>query len=455
MLLDQYGRKLEINAERQTVDPRTPLTYRVPYRPYTQAGVIMTADRAVTISSVWACVRFLSQTVAMLPWRVKREVDDGAEIQRTHPVDFLLYKRSSPEWSSMQLRETLLSWCLLRGNGYAEIERSIDGRPIALWPIHPDRVTVMRDIETNDLYYEVTGERGGTVYLDPMDMFHVRGMGDGPVGLSVIAYAAESLGWVKAAQVFGSSFFGRGANPSGIVKMKKPLSPEGLGKLRAEFGELYGGPRNQNSIAVLDNEMDWQSISTVPEQAQFIQTQQHLIDEVCRWFGVPPHKIYHLLRATFSNIEHQSIEVVVDSVMPWAKRFEDEANYKLFGNNRGKLYSDIDIRELLRGDTAARMAYYAGLRNIGAVNVNEIRHAEGMNGIGPDGDKYTLQSGMTTLEKIGEDPAPAPEPAADPVEPAADPVEPVDDPAEPAPEPAENSHERWRFMHRMAEMEAA
>jgi hypothetical protein len=122
------------------------------------------------------------------------------------------------------------------------------------------------------------------------------------------------------------------------------------------------------------------------------------------------------LRATFSNIEHQSIEVVQDSLAPWATRFEQEADYKLFGpNNRQGFFTKIYLQALLRGDTAARASFYKTMREIGVLSVNEILALEDMNTIGSDGDKRVMQSQFTTLEKIGETPEPttAPSPASD------------------------------------------
>lgn len=406
-LLDHRGMAIDpatIQAIRQTKSDQYPPTHRVPYSGRTRAGVIMTPDQAMTVSSVWACVRYLTISIAKLHWDLKKEIDGGTEKQESNPVHYLLRYRASNEWSSFQFRETLLYWALRWGNGYAEIERTVGGRPFALWPLEPWRVLVMRDIDTEELFYQYFPQRGGLVNLEARDVFHLRGLGDGPVGLSVMAYAAESIGWAKAAQLFGASFFRQSANPSGIVKMKKELTPEAMALLRAEFNRLYAGPSNSNKTAFLDNEMDYQAISIEQEKAQFVETNQFLLDEVCRWFGVPPHKIYNLLRATFTNIEHQSLEVVGDSLTPWARRFCDEADFKMLGQNRNGLYSCMDFKEILMADMAGRMAFYQGLRNIGALNANEIRTSEEMNAIPEDegGEKYTLQSGMTTLDQIGQ-----------------------------------------------------
>jgi HK97 family phage portal protein len=408
----------KILALRRTTEPRYTEAERIPTTVRTLAGVLVTPDTAVTISSVWACLRYLSQTVAVLPWHVMRDGKNGAEIADSHLVDRLINKRPNPEWSSFQFRETLTHWALRWGNGYAEIERDQIGRPFAMWPIHPERVSVCRDHDTGVLFYEVTNGTGGKVEIDARDMFHVRGFGEGPVGVNVIAYAAESLGWARAMQLFGSTFFGNGATPATVVVNKKALTPDGLKAQKAEFNQLYKGPRNSNKTAFLDNDADIKSISVNAKDAQLIEANQHLVEEVCRWFGVPPHKIMHLLRAHFNNIEHQAIEVVVDSVSPWVKRFEDEADYKLFGDqNRNGFYTKMNMRALMRGDNIARAQFYQAMVAVGAYSPNRILELEDENTIGSDGDIHVMQSQWTTLDKIGQEPAaPLPPPPVEPIE---------------------------------------
>lgn len=406
---------LLVVAQRLSRDDRYPGAARVAGRMRTLAGVVVTPDTAVRISAVWACLRYLSQTVAVLPWRVMRETKQGAEVQRTHPVDWLIWKRVSDEWSSFQFRETLTHWACRWGNGYAEIEPDQLGRPYAMWPIHPERVECCRALEDSfddagnpirkgALFYEVNNGTDVKSVLAAKRMFHVRGFGDGPVGINVIALAAESLGWSYAAQLFGATFFGNGATPATVVINKKGLTEPGLKKQRAEFEQLYKGPRNSHKTAHVDNDTDIKTIGVNAKDSQLIETHQHLVEEVCRWFGVPPHKVMHLLRATFSNIEHQAIEVVVDSVSPWVKRFEDEADFKLFGQNRSAYYTKMNMRALMRGDSAGRATFYKQMFDMGAYSPNRILELEDENTIGPDGDKHLVQLNLTTLEKAGEQP---------------------------------------------------
>ncbi len=424
-LRNGMARGFEILAQRVSTEPRYPESRRIGTSPRTIAGTFITPDSSLKTSACWAATRWLTQSVSVGPWHAFLKVEAGAQVQENNPVDWLLYKRPNLEWSSFQFRETLTHWALRWGNGYAEIERDTVGRPIGLWPIHPDRVSVCRDPETGRLYYEVTNGSGGKVELDMMDMFHIRGFGEGVVGLNVIEYAAQSLGWAQAAQIFGASFFGNGATPATVVKNKKGLTPDGLKKQKAEFEALYKGPYRAHKTAHLDNDAEIERLGFNAAETQLIEVHQHLVEEICRWFGVPPHKVAHLLRATFSNIEHQAIEAVVDSVTPWVKRFEDEADFKLFGQNRRNLYTKINLNALLRGDMKARMEFYKGMSSIGAYSPNKVLGLEDENGIGAAGDVHVMQEQYVPLEYI----AKRTDPAAEKAKPAPpSPAEPKEDP---------------------------
>jgi HK97 family phage portal protein len=398
-------------AQRQVGDARYPAQRMIPFSPAVMAGVRVTPDTAITVPAVWACLRYLSQTVAFLPWHVMLQSDNGGRQAPTHPVDWLLYKRPNPEWSSFQFRETLTHWALRHGNGYAEIERDPIGRPMALWPIHPRRVLPFRDDVNGVLRYRVFAPNTDSLApteLDAADMFHLRGFGEDVVGLSVIEYAAESIGWAKAAQIFGASFFGSGMNIAGVVQSKKPMNDTAMRRLRAGFNRMYRGVKGERMM-FLDDGMEYKSVGIEPEKGQFLATNNFLVSEICRWFGVPPHKVAQLERSTLSNIEHQGIEVVVDSISPWCKRFEDEADYKLFGQNRQGYYTKLNLNALMRGDSVSRSGFYEKLRQLGALSVNDILRFEDMNTISAadGGDKRVMQAQFTTLDKIGEAP-PAP-----------------------------------------------
>jgi HK97 family phage portal protein len=373
-----------------------PSSSRIVHTGRTLAGVYVDADTALKNATVWACVQYLTKTVGQLPWHAMVKVNGDANIASSHPVDWLLNERPCPDFGAFSWRQAMLGNALLRGNGYAEIQRDNRGMPFALWPIHPERVRVRR-AENGELEYEVWNNGGNTV-LPARDMFHIRGFGDGAVGYSVIEYAAQSIGWAQATEVFGSTYFGEGMNPSMIVETQKGLSPDAMKILRAELDQLYKGPRGKRT-AILDAGMKATKLATNPNDSQFIETRQHQVEEICRWFGTPPHKVMHLLRATFSNIEHQAIEVVVDSVTPWCKIFEQEANYKLFAaQNRQGFYTKMFVQALMRGDNESRMKFYKGLAELG-VPLNRILELEDMNGIGPDGEVSFVSNNVQTIKR--------------------------------------------------------
>lgn len=402
---------------------RTIGTSRVIHTGRTTAGVYVDADNALKNATVWACVQYLTRTVGQLPWRVyTRDAKGNTTTAAAGGVDYLLNTRPNPEMGAFSWRQLMLGHVLLRGNAYAEIQRDNRGVAIALWPLHPERVCARRRAD-GTLYYEVWNSDGNSE-LRAEDMYHVRGLGDGPVGYSVIDYAAQSIGWAQATEVFGSTFFGNGMTPTGVVTSEAGLTPAGLDELRKELNRLYSGPRGERT-AVLDAKMKYEKISTTPNDGQFIETRQHQIEEICRWFGVPPHKVMHLLRATFSNIEHQSIEVVVDSVTPWARVFEQEADYKLFGlANRQGFYTKMSMQALLRGDNQSRAQFYKAMFEMG-MTINQILALEDLNGIGDDGDVVFVSNNVQTLRHAIEgkpdataDQQPNPDPIPEPTRPS-------------------------------------
>lgn len=399
-----------LNRSRVTADEdANPLVY---FSGRTQAGVYVDPSRAMRQAAVWACVTYLSRTIAQLPWQVMQSrPNGGADRMETHPVDWLLNVRPNPEMGSFTFRQTMMGSALRYGNGYAEIVRDLRGVPMEMWVIHPSRMRVERN-DSGQLIYLVSNNTSEDVELQAFEVFHVRGFGDGPVGMNVIQFAAQSIGWAQATELFGSSHFGEGLNPSGIIEVPGEMSPEGMKQLRAAMHDLY---RGRNRTMFLDGGMKWQKVSSNPEESQFVSTMQHQVEEICRWFGVPPHKVQHMLRSTFSNIESQNIEVVVDSIVPWVRVFEDEAIYKLFGQNRQGLFTRMNVNGLLRGDTAARAQFYKEMWAMGAYSPNEIRALEDENPIGKEGDARFVPVNFQTLENALKPPkAPPPAPSPQP-----------------------------------------
>ncbi len=364
----------------------------------TYTDVIVNHDTAQNYAAVWACRSVITSSVCQMGWHVFRPTAKGRERAATNPVDYLLDIQSNPETNAFTFRETLLSNALLWGNGYAEIERDLSGRPVWLWQIAPDRVAVDRD-QSGQLVYDIANSRQSNTVLPAKDVFHLKGVGDGITGQSVIQYAKQSLGLGMGAEVFGSSFLGNGLAPSVIFKHPAVMGPEAQKNFLDFFAKWFGGPRKAGKPFIAEEGMEPQVISVSPEDAQLLETRAFQILEVCRWFNVKPHKIAELTRATFSNIEEQNIEHVTDTCMPWVLRLEQEANVKLFGyENRQRLYTKMNVGSLLRGKMAERNAAYATGRQWGWLSVNDVRTWEDLNPLPAHiGDTYLVPSNMVAV----------------------------------------------------------
>jgi HK97 family phage portal protein len=344
-----------------------------------------------------------------MPWHVFQKTDDGNLELPTHPADALLYRRPNPEVSAAVWRELMLRDVLTWGNAYCEIERDSQDRPLALWPIRPDRVQVRR-LSGPGLTYVVSNTKGDPTTLPQRNVFHVRGLGDDLAGWSVITYAANTIGLGLAQEETMSSLMRNNSRPPGLLTPTGPLPAEGAEQIRAEWQAAYGGSGNQGKTALLSHGMTYTPLGMPNEDAQLIENRRFSVLDICRFFGVPPHKVYDLERATFSNIEHQAIEFLQHTIQPWITKLEQEANRKLISQRvQGQVYTKINFNSLLRSDIESRGKYYQLLFDRGVYSVNDILTLEERNPIGPDGDKRFVPMNFVTLEKAGEEPEP-PEP---------------------------------------------
>lgn len=367
-------------------------------------GIRMTPDDALRLSAVWACVTVTSKALASCAWNVFLERANGDREPRHRLAAYaMLNIRPNPESTAFSFREAMFIQALVWGNFFAEIEFDLGGRPVALWPLAPERCTLERD-ETDRLVLVVRNRNGGEAVLDYDDVFHLHGPGvDGISGFDVVTMGARSLAHAAAAERFGASFYHNNTQLGGLISLKGRVGEKAAEQTREAIQNGRKGADNAWSLLVMDNDADYKSFGVEPEKAQFIETRFLLIEEVCRWFGVPPHKIAHLLRSTFSNIEHQSIEFVRDALTPWAERARQEADWKLLRPWPG-IRSRLDLEWLAEGDAKSKAEVDSIEAQNGLITRNEARRRRGRNSIGPDGDKLTVQVNMTTLDRVGMEP---------------------------------------------------
>ena len=368
--------------------------------PRSSSGVAITEATALSASAVYAAVRVIAETVAQLEWEVY-ERQDEANIERyDHPLRLLLDQEPNSEMTAFSWRIAMMTSFYLHGNMVAEIERNRGGRPVSLWWLHPSRVSVHRD-GMGKIYYSVSDEHGlNAVRLEAQNVYHVPLLAsDGIVGKGLVQRARDSFGLTIGMEQYSGSSFANGARPGGILKHPGKLTPAARSNIRDEWDAMHRGADKAGRIAVLQEGMEFQAMQMSAVDAQLLEQRQFQIAEVARWFNIPPHLLRDLSRATFGNIEHQSIEYKTYTIRPLAIAMQQEAHRKLFSAEEKPTYfTELDLDDLSLADLKSRYDAYAVARQNGWMSANEIRDREGMNPIpSDDGDAYLVNGNMVPI----------------------------------------------------------
>lgn len=395
-------------------------------------GMRIDETTQLQISTVFACIRNIADDVAKLPLYLYRREERGRKRLADHPLVRVLDK-PNPDMTPFVFRSTLTTHAVGWGNGYAEIVRLGNGRPAELWPMLPDRVAVQRRGDGSIFYQYANPYTNRMVALESSDVFHVMGPTlDGFVGLSVVEYARRSMGISAAAERFGASFFGNSSMPRGVLEHPARLGKEAGKTLRDSWEEIHKGAANANKIAILEEGMKFHSITIPPDDAQFLETRQFQIPEICRWYRMPPHKVADLSRANFSNIEQSNIDYVTDCLFAWLVRWEQEVERKLLMLGDRSVDAEHLTSALLKGDHKTRNEANAVGRQWGWLSPNDVRDKEGEPLIdeAKGGDVYLVPANMANAASVIEVKKSEPTQAGDPM------ANPVPSPATPAAEAA-------------------
>lgn len=365
------------------------------------AGVYVTPDTALMASAFYACVDVISKSIASSNWSIYRRLPNGDhDALFDDPIDYYLNTRPNPDMTALSCKRSIMISALAWGNGYAEIQRTLSKTVAGIWPIHPSRVRPLRD-GFGELYYEVSNEDGTVVRIDQVDMFHVRGPSIyGFAGDNATLRAARSLALYMAQERFAESYFGNNAQLGGIIEVPGKLDDPTFERLKKAFNSKHQGVEKSFNVGFLEGGMKWNEIDVKAVDAQLIEGRNQQIEEICRYFGVPPHKIQHLIRSTFNNIEHLGIEFVREALRPWAQEIQQEGSYKFFPD-RAKKFIIVDLEWASQGDFLSRAQGYQIMRNIGALSVNDILKAERRNTIGSEGDIRIVNGAAIRLEDVG------------------------------------------------------
>lgn len=324
----------------------------------TKAGVAIGPTRALGVSAWYRGVRYLTETMAGLPVHTFRD-QMGQRARRANPP---WRAQPDPEMPWFGLVEHWMMSLLHRGNAYAFKVRNPVGQVVGLRGLHPDRVRVGQAADGSKVF-EV--DHRTDVGFTRREILHLPGLSyNGVVGLDPLSLMAEGLGRAAAADDYASKSFGTGSHLQAYLTLPQTLTDTEAQALKVQWERFHAGMANAHEFGVLGNGAEYKTVSLTPEQQQLLETRKFEVTEMARFLGVVPHKLYDLERATFSNIEHQAIEAVVDGIRPWAARLEAWINFDRDLNAPGN-FQEWDLEGLLRGDSAARSAFYTAGINAG------------------------------------------------------------------------------------------
>ncbi len=345
------------------------------------AGRRVTPDLAMQFSAVYAAVHLLAKTVASLPLRMyRRDPSTGKSFEAPeHPLNELLEYQPNDWQTAWDFKAMLQLHLGLRGNAYAEIIAGPRGFADRLEPIHPDRVSVER-LTDRTLRYTVSDE-SGTRRLLQDEMMHLRtGIAPGLVGIGPIAYARQTVGLALATEEHGARLFSNGARPSGVITVPKGWSDEAFARFKEDWRRTYNGLSNSGGTPILEEGAKFEAISLTAEDAQFLATRQHQIEEICRWFDVPPVMLHHMTKTTSwgTGVEAIMLAFVRNNLRPWLSCWTQAVRRDLI--LAPNFYeARFDVEELQRGDSKAQAEFFGRLVLNGILTRNEARDALGYN----------------------------------------------------------------------------
>lgn len=369
------------------------------------AGEVVNSRSSMSLSAVWACANLVSGTISSLPFEIHRSNSDGfSSVDARHPLHRLLYESPNYDQTALDFWDYLCLSVELWGNAYAQVTRSGDVIA-ALYPINPEAMSVRR-LTTGALEYRWT--RDGRFYVGTdRDVLHIRGPGGEALGgMSTLQFGRQVFSSALAADRAAAGMFSNGLRPSAVVKFKEWLTPEQRAVTETLLLDKYQGAMNAGRPFVAEGGVEYQQLSIAPEDAQMLETRQFSVEEVCRYFGVPPVMIGHAGGSTAwpTSVEQQALIFQKFTLRRRIKRIEQAVAMQLLSpqDRASGVSARINMEALLRGDSASRAAFYQIMTQIGAITINEVRGRENMPPVA-GGDTPRMQMQNVPITQAGQE----------------------------------------------------
>lgn len=367
------------------------------------AGVKVNETSALALPTVYACVRVLAETFASMPIFLYERKGKSKVKAVNHTVYKLLHDKPNEEMTPFTFKQVIQTNLQIRGNAYALIDFDEKWNPKALYPLLADRTYPQRNYQTGEIEYHTTLKENIHMVFPKWRIVHLKGFGfDGLKGYSPLELQRKTLAGGVALQKFGNDFFERGAKPSGILRTDNKLSDPAYKRLKDSMEEKYAGLSNSHKIMILEEGLTFNALSIPPDDAQFIESRKLNALDICKIYRVPPHMVGILDHATFSNIEHQSIQFATGTMLPLCTMSEQEFAKELLTEKECSRYTiEQNLDAIVRGDMKSRYEAYAIGRQNGFLSVNDIHEKENMNEV-EGGDTYLTQLNAIPSELCGD-----------------------------------------------------
>lgn len=370
------------------------------YGSQSSSGEKVNESTALTYSAVFNAVTLYSNTISTLPLQLLMHNSNKKTIQiKNEKIYKVLHNRFNPYMTAQVGREVMVAHILLWGNCFAEKVKNGFGEIVELWPIPPNRVRM--EMISGELIYQITIDNEEKPF-NREKIFHIPGLGfNGFTGYSVINLARRSLGLGMAMETFGAKYFGQGIHPGIIVKHPSVLKDPKT--FRTAMQEIYGGLGESHKLMLLQEGMDIVKTSIPPEDSQFIESRAFHISDVARWFNLSPVKLKDLTKLSNNNEESEQRSYIIDSVLPWLIRFEQNYDMQLLSTSQERkgMFFRHNIDGQLRGNQKDRAEYYRIMFGLASMSPNDIREKENQDPI-DGGDEYFVQLNMIPLSRAKE-----------------------------------------------------
>ena len=341
-----------------------------------QDGTDVTQRHAFELAAFHAAVRVISESVASLPFHLLNTRGDVRERAEAHPLYTLVHDRPNPMQSSYEMLEQHVGHVATWGNAYLLKVYDSRGRVSELWPLHPSHVTPSQ-LVTNEVVYDYLADGGqpdSARRFRSDRIIHTRYLTDnGYAGMVPLTLASGVIQQARSMDLYAQRFWANDARPGVILETSQPVPQEALTKLRQQWEQIHRGVGNAGRTAVLPNGVSVKQLPGVTNEAsQWTAVREFCVYEVARAMRVPPSMLG--MPGTGANAEQEAL-TWMQALVPWCRRVESSFTRGLLDGLPGYAFQ-LDVRGVMRGDSAARASYYQAMLGSGVMTINEVRKLE-------------------------------------------------------------------------------